>query len=135
MDPDALEAWAVRSDIVFVGLVERLGAPPTHWSGYLATYQGVQYRVQAVLKGALTGGDAVVHHAVVRNSPTAEPGDAPGLRADVFTPGARLLVMALRDASGGWVSMSERLGALAYTPELAEQATAALSRPADGLEA
>ena len=104
-----------RRDLIFVGIVEGIGPPPRTWSGLLNSYQEVVYRVEQPITGLAPARLIVVRHAVVRGSPTAEPGDAPGLAASLFAPGARLVVMAVRDMLGPWFAPSEHFGAMPHS--------------------
>jgi hypothetical protein len=116
-----------RRDLIFVGVVEAIGPAPRAWSGHLCSYQEVVYRVEQTITGESPGRLIAVRHAVVRGSPTAEPGDAPALSASLFTPGARLVVMAVRDAFGPWFAPSEHFGAMRHSRLLEEQLRAAAS--------
>lgn len=122
-----LDRASRRSEMVFLGFVEALGAAPPCWTGLLASFQEVTYRVDEVLAGESAETGIVVRHLVVRNSPTAEPGDSPGLSAELFSRGALLLVMAIRDRAGRWVSTSERFGALPASTEAVAQVRGALA--------
>jgi hypothetical protein len=62
-----------------------------------------------------------VRHAVVQDSPTAQPGDAPGLSCSLFAPGSRLIVLAVQHAIGTLFAPSEHFGALPYSRLLEEQ--------------
>lgn len=123
-DQARLELWARGSERIFVGSVEQLGPAPAHWSGYFASYQEVRYRVDETVKGVFPDRQLVVTHLVVKNSPTAEPGDIPGLSCKLFSSGASLLVMGVKDSLGGWSSPSERFGAMPYSTELMERVRA-----------
>jgi hypothetical protein len=104
-----------RRDLIFVGIVEGIGPPPRTWSGLLCSYQEVVYRVEQTITGLAPAQRIAVRHAVVRGSPTAEPGDAPCLSASLFGPGTRLVVMAVRDMFGPWFAPSEHFGAMPHS--------------------
>ena len=114
-----------RRDLIFVGVVEAIGPPPGAWGGQQAAYQEVVYRVERSIAGLAVDRLIAVRHSVVRESPLAEPGDAPGLSASVFAPGSRLIVMAVRDAVGPWFAPSEHFGAMPYARLLEEHLLAA----------
>lgn len=114
-----------RRDLIFVGIVEGIGAPPRAWTGLLCSHQEVIYRVERTITGVAPARLIAVRHAVVRDSPTAEPGDAPGLSTRLFAPGARLVVMAVRDLLGPWFAPSEQFGAMPHSPLLEEHLRAA----------
>lgn len=115
-----------RGDLIFVGTVESVGPPPGQWSGPVATYQEVRYRVEETIKGTVAAHEIGVLHAVVRNGPTAEPGDVPGLSSWLFASGSKVVVMAVHDAFGPWVAPSEYFGAMPYSRLLVEQVRAAV---------
>ena len=121
----------VRSEVIFVGTVQGVSPPPRYWSGPLASYQEVRYRVDETITGDIPGPELVVVHAVVSHSPTAEPGDIPSLSTRLFGQGARLLVMGIVDSRGRCFAASEHFGAMPYSRLLVEQvrAAAAASRP------
>jgi hypothetical protein len=121
--PDAPGEW------IFVGTVESVGPAPPRWSGPIASYQEVRYLVDETIRGDAMGGRLAVLHAVVRDSPTAEPGDVPGLSSQLFGSGARLVVMAVHDACGPWFAPSEYFGALPYSRLLVEQFREATKGP------
>lgn len=114
-------------EVIFVGAVESVGPPPAHWSGPLAAYQEVRYRVDQTIKGPVVGPRLVVIHPVVRDSPTAEPGDVPGLSSRLFSCGATLLVMGAGHPGGLCHATSEHFGAMPYSRLLAEQVRAFLT--------
>lgn len=118
-----------RGELIFVGTVEAVGPPPAVWSGPAASYQEVRYRVDEAIRGDAAAGPIIVLHAVVRNSPTAEPGDVPRLSSWLFGRGARVVVMAVHDALGPWYAPSEYFGAMPYSRLLAEQLRAAAKPP------
>jgi hypothetical protein len=111
-------------ELIFVGTVESIGPPPDHWRGPLASYQEVRYRVEETIKG-IAGPRLLVIHTVVKGSPTAEPGDVPGLSSSLFFGGARLLVMGVEHAGGWCYAPSEYFGAMPYSRLLVEKIRAA----------
>ena len=110
-----------QREVIFVGTVESVGSPPALWRGPCAAYQEVCYRVDQTIKGERIGPRLVVIHPVVRDSPTAEPGDVPGLSRCLFTCGATLLVMGVAHPGGLCHATSEVFGAMPYSRLLAEQ--------------
>ena len=122
MAPSPALAASQRADSVFLARVIALRAAPAGWSRLIETWQEVDYEVLRVFKGDLRVGErVVVRHPIVARSATAA--DRPGLRADWFSPGGRLLVFARREAAG-WTGVDEEVGAMAATDE----ALAALGR-------
>jgi hypothetical protein len=120
-------------ELIFVGIVERVGPPPAQWSGPLASYQEVRYVVDETIKGDPHGSRLAVIHPVVRDSPTAEPGDVPGLSSRLFRLGARLLVMGFEHSGGRCRAPSEHFGAIPYSRLLAEQLRAVVVQSAETL--
>lgn len=116
-----------RRDLIFVGVVEAIGPPPRAWGGQQGAYQEVVYRVERILAGLPPGGLVAIRHAVVRDSPLAHPGDAPGLSTTLFAPGSRLVVMAVRDSLGSWAAPSEHFGAMPHSRVLEEYIRSAAS--------
>jgi hypothetical protein len=114
-----------RRDLIFVGVVEAIGPPPGVWGGRLGAYQEVVYRVERTIAGQAPVRLIAIRHAVVQDSPLAEPGDAPGLSAHLFARGSQLVVMAVRDALGPWYAPSEHFGAMPYSRLLEEHLRAA----------
>jgi hypothetical protein len=87
-----------KSDLLLHGEVTAVGPAPQIWSGQVAAFQTVEYRVEAVFKGKAATGPARIEHLVVKDSPVARR-DRPGLSPEFFRRGARLLVGA--QAVGG----------------------------------
>lgn len=120
-----MERPGERRDLIFVGIVEAIGPPPRVWGGPLGAFQEVVYRVERTITGPVTDRHVAIRHAVVRDSPLAEPGEAPGLSTTHFAPGSRLVVMAVRDAAGPWYAPSEQFGAMPHSRLLEEHLVAA----------
>jgi hypothetical protein len=78
--------------VLIRGEVLALGPEPAVWSGRAAVFQAVEYRVNALLKGA-AGDRLTLQHFVVKDSPVARR-DQPGLSPAFFRWSARLLVGA-----------------------------------------
>jgi hypothetical protein len=114
-----------QHELIFVGTVESVGPPPPHWSGMLPAYQEVHYRVDQAIKGE-TGPQMVAIHPVVRDSPTAEPGNVPRLSCQLFHCGATLLVMGVAHSGGLCCVASEHFGAMPYSRLLVERMRAAI---------
>jgi hypothetical protein len=116
----AVAANTIEANLIAVGTVQALGPPPGMWSGLVAAYQEVTYRPVTYLKVVppwLPRWDRLeVLHPVVALSRTADP-EHPRLRADLFHPGAEL-VLFLRDENGRWAAMEENYGAVPLTPEV-----------------
>ena len=81
-----------KTQVLIRGEVLGLGPEPAVWSGRAAAFQAVEYRVDALLKGA-AGDRLTIQHFVVKDSPVARR-DRPGLSPEFFRRGARLLVGA-----------------------------------------
>ena len=118
------EAQQGESELIFVGRVESVDDPPALWSGYFPSYQQVHYVLEEAIKGEAES-PLAVSHAVVRNSPTAEPGGRPGLATSLFAKGARLVVMGMMTPDGRCVAASEHFGAMPYSVLLVEEVRAA----------
>jgi hypothetical protein len=114
-----------RNDLIFVGVVAAIGPPPREWGGQQGAFQEVVYRVERTIAGVIPDPLVSIRHAVVRESPLAQPGDAPGLSARLFTPGSRLVVMAVREAPGTWLAPSEHFGAMPHSEKLEQHLRAA----------
>ena len=125
-EESVLKEFVQQNDLIFVGVVERLGDPPANWSGRVPAFQQVHYRVEKVIKGDWNAQEIDVEHVVVSNSPTAEPGDSPRLSSKLYANGAKLIVSAMKTQEGRWRSMSERRGALAYSDETLKKIEALL---------
>jgi len=116
-----------QRELIFVGTIESVGPPPSHWSGPLAAYQEVHYRVDQTIKGEPIGPHMVAIHPVVRDSPTAEPGNVPGLSCRLFQCGATLLVMGVAHSGGLCCVASEHFGAMPYSRLLVERLRACVT--------
>jgi hypothetical protein len=118
-------------ELIFVGTVEVIGVPPRRWSATLEAYQAVRFRVDDTIRGSYRDSHIVVSYPVVRDSATAEPGDAPSLSRRLFSPGSRLLVLAVEDPLTLRFIGSEHFGALPYSLLLVERMreAAAVHRP------
>lgn len=103
-----------ESNIVFIGTVTELGAPPKFWSGRFPSFQKVTYQVEEVLKGNKVS-QITVAHIVVAKSKTGRS-DEPGLSPALFQKGNRLIVIVV-EREGELRSMDEDLGAVAYSEE------------------
>ena len=116
-----------QRELIFVGTIESVGPPPSHWSGPRAAYQEVRYRVDQTIKGEPIGPQMVAIHPVVRDSPTAEPGNVPGLSCRLFQCGATLLVMGVAHSGGLCCVASEHFGAMPYSRLLVERLRAVIT--------
>ena len=115
-------------EVIFVGTVQSVGPPPARWSGPLATYQEVRYRVDETISGEPLGPLLSVIHPVVRDSATAAPGEVPGLSSSLFHCGATLLIMGVELSGTRCCAASEHFGALPYSRLLVERMRAAILR-------
>lgn len=106
-----------ESHVIFVGTVTELGEPAKHWSGRVPSFQSVSYKVSEYLKGS-DQTTVSIAHVLVKESPTAAPGDTPRLSPKLFAKGARLVVCAERTDDKRLVSMDERFGAQADSDAL-----------------
>lgn len=125
-EEEQLAELSRKSDLVFIGLVAEVGAPPAYWSGRVPAYQRVTYTVEEVLKGAPLQ-QVSVDHIVVMGSKTAEPGEEPGLSRRLFHKDAKLLVF-VQTEDGNRRCLDEDRGAVAYTPGTLANVKKALKR-------
>jgi hypothetical protein len=108
----AFEGKNVR--VEFEGVVlERLPSPRI-WSGVLATFQGIRYRVDKVLAGPTKPGDQIVYHVLV-GPPLCESGEAI-LSQRIFKVGQRLHVRAERTPAGDYVGWENADSVLILLP-------------------
>jgi hypothetical protein len=104
------------ADLVFVGLVEKVGQPPRFKSGRYKAAQPVTYMITEVLKGQVPGTARItVQHVVLEGSRNANP--RPGtneLSPSIFKKGNRLIVMTREERVDGreWVDVDEDFGTL-----------------------
>ena len=112
MDP-ALSASIEAAEVAFVGEILTIDQAPNAWSGVLAIYQPVTYRVEVGLKGAEAAQEITVQHPLVMGSVTAAK-RTPGLAPELFKVGASLTVFA-RHQGEQLVCLSETTGVLAAT--------------------
>lgn len=104
-----------ESNIIFIGVVQEIGAQPSFWSGRFPSYQTVKYRVEEVIKGDRIS-EITVSHVVVSGSKTARR-DEPGLSPSLFQQGNRLIVIAVVTENGEWKSLDENMSALPHSEE------------------
>lgn len=116
-----LENSFQRAELVIVARPTRLQPSPKVWSGTLATFQGVEYQVTRVVKGAgiEPTQSIVVLHPLVAKSATADP-DVPQLRASAFDTN-KTYVVFIRRENGALHCISENDGIVEATAEVAEQ--------------
>jgi hypothetical protein len=94
------------ADLVFVGEVLEVGAPPSHATGYAVTArQPVRFAVERVLRGRLSLGEVAVHF-IVAGGKTQDPAlEKHRLNSSLFPTGKKLIVAAR------WIdAMKSRLG-------------------------
>jgi hypothetical protein len=103
------------AELVLVVKPLRVEKSPGIWSGTLATFQAVQYRVVRVLKGAPPDETVTVLHPLVARSRTADEHEA-RLRESLFD-GARTLVVFARLDNGKLVSFDENWGVVPASDE------------------
>lgn len=109
----ALERAAKSADAVFEAVVVDAGRAPGVWSGVLAAYQTVTYRITKVVTAhdprLSAGTKLAVSHAIVAKSATADR--APRLRPDLVHVGARVIVLARWSAGDRrWLGVDEDSG-------------------------
>jgi hypothetical protein len=126
----ALTAVAVRAPIVLRGSILALGPPPHMWSGRLAVYQEVTYRVQHWfhLRPPLRPPDdvLVVRHPVVFKSRTAHPTE-PRLMEEMFRPGA-VMALFIDLVDNRWTCFDENYGAVPVGPGVEGLVSQAVAR-------
>jgi hypothetical protein len=110
-EQERLQRITNESDLIFIGTVIDIGAPPKDWSGYCSSYQKVRYKIDQILKGQHETPEILIDHVVVFDGRTAEPGDTPKLSTAIFYPGANLIVSAER-SNARFVSGNEVIGAV-----------------------
>jgi hypothetical protein len=110
-----------QGEVIFEGTVQAMGPPPSEWSGTFSRFQEVRYVVEEAIRGALPGATLVVCHPVVKDSPTAQPGNVPSLASRLFGAGARLVVMAVEDPVSPRFVASAHFGVMPYSRLLAER--------------
>ena len=115
-EQERLQRITNESDLIFIGTVIDIGAPPKTWSGYCSSYQKVRYKIDQILKGQHETPEITIDHVVVFESRTAEPGDTPKLKTAIFYPGANLIVSAER-SNDRFVSGNEVIGAVPNSAE------------------
>jgi hypothetical protein len=69
-----------------------------------------------------------VHHVLVKGSPTAAPGDTPGLSTKHFAKGKTLIVFAQRNDEKKLLCYDERNGALPSTDKAIRHIEALIAR-------
>lgn len=126
-EQERLQRITNESDLIFIGTVIDIGAPPKSWSGYCYSYQKVRYKIDQILKGQYETSEIVIDHAVVFEGRTAEPGDIPKLSTAIFYPGASLIVSAER-SNDRFVSGNEVIGAVPNSAEWLRRVEALLPR-------
>lgn len=114
----ALTAVALRAPMVAVGSITAVGPAPLIWSGRLAVYQEVTYRVQRWfrLRPPLWPSNdvLVVRHPIVFKSRTAHPTE-PRLNEEIFRPGA-VMVLFIDLVDNAWTCIDENYGAIPVGP-------------------
>jgi hypothetical protein len=109
-DP-AFARAAAAAPAVFEGSVVTVGATPALWSGRVAVYQAVTYRVTRVVADRdhrlSVGGEVTVQHLLVAGSETAN--HEPRLRPALARPGATVIVLA-RWSGDHWEGVDEHHG-------------------------
>lgn len=107
-----------RADLAFKGRVVSLGVAPNAWSGVLAIYQPVTWRVERVYRGdaALAGTELVVRHVLVAGSRTAQA-SPPGLNPTMFAVESEWIVLATT-VGGPPTCLSENDGIVAPSAEV-----------------
>ena len=126
-EQERLQRITNESDLIFIGTVIDIGAPPKNWSGYCSSYQKVRYKIDQILKGQHETPEIIIDHVVVFEGRTAEPGDTPQLSTKIFYPGASLIVSAER-SNDRFVSGNEVIGAVPNSAEWLRRVEALLPR-------
>jgi len=126
-EQERLQRITNESDLIFIGTVIDIGAPPKNWSGYCSSYQKVRYKIDQILKGQHETPEIIIDHVVVFEGRTAEPGDTPQLSTTIFYPGANLIVSAER-SNDRFVSGNEVIGAVPNSAEWLRRVEALLPR-------
>lgn len=80
-----LQRLADKAEVVVVAEIEQVSPPPTvqTWSGLLAVWQSVKYRVRSVLKGKATEDVIWVNFYLIHGSRTVSK-DVPQLSPELF---------------------------------------------------
>lgn len=94
LDADTL-ADLRAADLVLVGEVVAIGPPPSSWSGRIAQFQAVTYRIMRTLKSAapLPTDGVTLHHPIVHGLRGVQK-DAPAIDARLLPVGARVILLA-----------------------------------------
>jgi len=95
---------APTEPVVFVGTVVRRLESPGFWAGYMASFQGVVYRVEKVESGPMKPGEQTVFHVLV-GGPLCE--DTPIVSRKIFRVGQRLKIKAERTSFGDYVGWEQ----------------------------
>lgn len=125
--PKALESIAARAEAALFGTVQQVGTSPRIWSGHVAVFQPVSWRVDRWLKGApaLPCDVISVLHPVVSGARTAHRSE-PCLSEDFFRKGtAMALFLQLREDA--WICSDENVGAVPLSPEVESLVTRILA--------
>ncbi len=127
-----IDESARRSDCVFVGAVAKVGQPPPAITGRAPPLQTVTYRVERVLRGALSSdssSEVQVQHLVMGGSRNTGPDvNASQLSPRVFAAGRKLIVMVAH-RNGRWHDVSENYGTLPATEANLRALESLLARP------
>ena len=108
-----------KADTVIEAIVVSVGTAPGSWSGRLAVYQQVIYRVTSIIfdhTGRVRENtELTVDHLIVAGSETADV--QPHLRPDLVARGNRAIVI-LRWQDGRWIGIDEHVGVVAATEDV-----------------
>ena len=113
-DVAMIRALAQRADVVFVGTVLEVGAPPRATSGRVRHEQVVRYRVDSVLKGFFNETEVAVEHLLVANSRHA---DGTALDSNIFAPGRSLIVLVRRVNTFFFQDVNENWGTIPHSAQ------------------
>ena len=104
---ERVKAICHQSDLIFVGIVTKLGPAPGFWSGRIKATQTVTYDLDHTLKGQFAGKKIDVAHLVVHGSRNADTATI-GLSPNIFAVGRKLIVL-VRKVNGGHEDFEENL--------------------------
>ena len=123
---DAWRTDARAADVVFLGEIASIEESPGVWSGRLASYQTVHYRVLRLFK---QGADALaatvaIDHPLLEGGRTVSK-SAPQLDPDLFRIGHKLLICA-KQKGGTLRALNADRAALLATDELVAEVNQAV---------
>lgn len=90
-------------NVIFEGTVVSRKPSPEAWSSMFTFFQGIEYRVDKVIEGEITGGNVVVYHNLAP-SPLTEK-EIPELSLEIFKVGNKLHVECERTRDNDLVEL------------------------------